>query len=460
MQIRTKITLQFIGIVAVILVIAMAYIHFQFKTSLQKEFYNNLESKALMMGEMIVGKTVIAKPLEGSHKDVIDGFSDIYKENISIFDTEGNRIYSFKHSLLPLPPDIISKVLETNNHKFKMGDLNAIGVKYLNQKGLTYIVVAEAAFSSTHLKRLTYILNWVFFLSVILVAFGGWFLSHQALLPLIGVMNQVDKILPTNLGRRLSTPSQKDELSRLVLTFNQMLDRIQNAFNSQKMFLSNISHELKNPLHVIISQIEIVLDKERNSEEYKEVLSSVLTDTRELNEMATKLMQLARINSDGSSVKFALCRIDEILWQSKILLIKHHPEYTIKLNIISLPEKEANLNIQGNEHLLKIALLNLMDNGCKYSPDKTVQVKITYELDLGFEITINDNGPGIAEKDLPFIKDAFYRGNRHTEVKGSGIGLALADSIFKLHSVIMSIESSSEQGTCIRLRFPFTKKVK
>lgn len=457
MQIRTKITLQFIFIVAFIFLIAMGYIHFQFKTSLQKEFYENMESKALMMGEMIVGKSTSTKPLNASHKEVIDGFSDIYKENISIFDTLGQRIYSFKPSVLPLSSDIIKEILSTGRHKFLMGNLNAIGVKYNNQKGITYIIVAESTFSSSHLKRLSNILNWVFLLSVILVAIGGWILSHQALQPLIGVMNQVDQILPSKLDQRLSSDNQKDELSRLVETFNQMLDRIQHAFNSQKMFLSNISHELKNPLNVIISQIEIILHKERSTEEYKEVLASVLNDTYELNELTTKFMQLARINADNSTVQFSPCRIDEILWQSKAQLLKHQPEYSIRLDILQIPDNEENLYIQGNEHLLKIAIVNLLENGCKYSPDHSVQISLNYEPYLGFMVTISDNGPGISQKDLPFIKDAFYRGNRNTTSKGSGIGLALADSIFNLHSIKMDIDNGENGGTRIILKFPIQK---
>src|SRR4029079_9948186 len=101
---------------------------------------------------------------------------------------------------------------------------------------------------------------------------GGWFFARQALSPVSAIMNQVDALLPTDMSHRLEATNQKDELSRLVITFNNLLDRIQHAFKNQKMFLSNISHELKNPLNVIVSQVEVTLDKERSVEDYQHTL--------------------------------------------------------------------------------------------------------------------------------------------------------------------------------------------
>ncbi|WP_236978200.1 sensor histidine kinase [Membranihabitans maritimus] len=454
MQIRKKTTLQFILIVAGILITSFLYIHFQFKTSLQKEFYQNLESKALMMGKMIIDDKPTVRPLNTPRTIGSDSLAEMYKENISIFDTTGTRIYSFHPSLISLPSSIITEILKSEKHKFLIGDLNALGIKYLDQNSLPYIVVAEANFNPIHLKRLTQILYWVFFLSIILVALGGWILSHQSLRPLNRIMNQIDLFEPSNLNQRVTVPNQKDELSRLAITFNKLLERIENAFNTQKMFLSNISHELKNPLNVITSQIEIILNKDRNTEDYKKVLSSVLSDTRELNKIATKLMQLARITSDNTPVKFTPCRIDEILWQSKTQLIKQQPEYTIKLDILNLPTEESHLNIEGNEHLLKIAIINLMDNGCKFSPDKSVSVSLSYHEAKEFIVTITDTGPGISKKDLPYVRNAFYRGKRNSSIKGSGIGLALADNIFTMHSIYMNIETNQGKGTRIVLHFP------
>ncbi len=159
------------------------------------------------------------------------------------------------------------------------------------------MIIAESVFDQVHLDNLTQILILVFLISITLVAIGGWFFARQALAPVSRIMNQVDALLPTDMSHRLETNNQHDELSRLVITFNKLLDRIQQVFGLQKMFLSNISHELKNPLNVIVSQVEVTLHKERTEEEYEATLSSVLSDVQELNDVADKLMQMARINA-------------------------------------------------------------------------------------------------------------------------------------------------------------------
>ena len=452
MKIRSSITLQFMFIVAGIMLVALVYIHLQFKSHLQDEFYNNLRSKAILTAEMIVGKTPAPLPIEAP-ADSPSPLSS-YSENITIYDQHYRRVYSFNPVMDEIPTATLADVRGKKECRFDRGKFNALGMLYTNKAGETYIVVSEAIFSPSHLTNLTQILVWVFFIFIALVAIGGWFFAGQALAPVSRIMNQVDAILPTDMSHRLDTTDQKDELSRLVITFNKLLDRIQQAFNTQKLFLSNISHELKNPLNVIISQIEIALDKNRPKEEYRQTLISVLDDVRELNEVSNKLMQLAKINSDGSRIEFERVRIDEMIWQTKASLLKSHPDYKISFEVVNLPDSEEKLYTSGNEQLLKTALLNLMDNGCKFSPGKNVKVRLSFTQEGAMAIEIQDQGPGIAKEELPLLFEPFYRSPQTSFVKGSGIGLSLVDSIMKLHHIDLSVASRQGAGTTFRLSFP------
>jgi signal transduction histidine kinase len=220
------------------------------------------------------------------------------------------------------------------------------------------------------------------------------------------------------------------------------------------MFLSNISHELKNPLNVIISQAEVTLDKERNAEDYQHTLSSILSDAKDMNVVTDRLMQMARINSDGTTIQLNPYRIDEMIWQSKETLLKNRPEYTINFEVVNLPEQEQNLYVEANEQLLKTALVNLMDNGCKFSPDKSVRVSLSFPLDSGAVIEIMDKGPGIPEDEQPLVFQAFYRSTKTSFVKGTGIGLALVESIAKIHRIDLRIKSKLKEGTTFILKFP------
>jgi signal transduction histidine kinase len=306
------------------------------------------------------------------------------------------------------------------------------------------------------MANLTQILSFVFLVSIAIVAFGGWIFARQALAPVSRIMNQVDALLPTDMSQRLEPNNQYDELSRLVITFNKLLDRIQQVFKVQKMFVSNVSHELKNPLNIIVSQAEIALAKDRSPEEYKTTLESILVDVKELNETGDRLMQLARINAEEANIRFQPLRIDEVIWEVKEQLLMNHPEYKINFEVGNLPENEAELFIQGNEHLLKTAFINLMDNGCKYSGDKKVKVKLYFSPEGEKIVLVSDNGPGIPEEELSLIFNAFYRSASTSSVRGSGIGLSLVESILKLHDIKLEIRSKVGEGTSFLLKFPNT----
>ncbi len=454
MQIRNRLTLQFLFIVAGIMLVAMWYIHFQFKDHLEDEFYTNLRSKALMTAEMVIGRVekpekVLSLPQEGSKANI-----KVYSENIAIYNTNNERVYSFNPVTNDISEQTLKEIWQKKEGRFKQDKFFSLGLVYTPQDGQPYLIVAESVFNPEHLDNLAQILIWVFCIFMALVAIGGWIFAGQALAPLSRIMNQVDAILPNDLSQRLVPPNQKDELSRLVITFNKLLDRIQLAFNNQKLFLSNISHELKNPLNIIISQLEVMLAKDRSSMEYQQTMASVLEDVKELNEVSDKLMQLAKINSDGMGVSFQKLRIDEMIWQTKASLLKSHPEYRINFEVVNLPEDEEKLYVSGNEQLLKTALLNLMDNGCKFSPDKNVKVRLSIVDGGTMSIEIQDQGPGIAKSDLPMVFEPFYRSPKTASVKGSGIGLSLVDSILKLHHIKLGVASDQGIGTTFKLMFP------
>ena len=455
MQIRVRLTLQFMLITAGILLASFFYVHFQFRLNLQDEYYDSLKSKALLIAEMVAGKkTDEAEFIIQAPDESTGPLSGDYPENISIYSLEGKRLYSFN----PAPDDIRKAAIEDvqvyGECRFSHGKFSALGVQYQNRAGEKYIVVAESVFDQVHVDNLTQILLVVFLISITLVAAGGWFFARQALIPVSRIMNQVDTLLPTDMSHRLQTTNQHDELSRLVITFNKLLDRIQRVFRIQKMFLSNISHELKNPLNVIISQVEVTLDKERTKEEYKQTLSSVLADAKELNEVADKLMQLARINADDSTIQFQPVRIDEMIWQSKESLMKMHPDYKINFEVVNLPEQEERIFVNGNDQLLRTALMNLMDNGCKYSPDKNVKVRLYFSGEKAPVIELSDKGPGISQEEMPMVFNPFYRSPKTSTIKGSGIGLSLVDSILKLHHIDIKMESKPGVGTTFILVFP------
>lgn len=454
MQIQSRLTLQFIVIVAGMMLAAVLYIYIQFSNILRNEFYNTLKSKALMTAEMTVGHTD-NPPLQGSRlTDKTAPKDAAYSENVSIYNMALDRIYSFNPSAPLFSTSILTHIKKEKEYRFVRGKHHALGLYYTNQTGTSFLLVSEAIFNSEYLMILAQILVWVLVIFIAMVAIGGWFFAGQALHPIRLVMNDMDAILPSDMSRRLTTTQQQDEISRLVVTFNNLLDRIEQAFTTQKLFLSNISHELKNPFSVIIAQIEITLDKARSAAEYQQTLESVLEDVRALNDVSDRLMQLAKITADNNVIDLTQLRIDELIWQSKDLLLRSHPRYKVQVEILDLPEEEEMLCVRGNEQLLKTALFNLLENGCKYSTDQSVKVYLSLLPDGRVKVTVDDNGIGIPEEELPLVFEPFYRTAGAGIAKGSGIGLSLVKSIMKLHHVDMSLANKKEQGLSVHLVFP------
>jgi len=451
MQIRTKLTIQFITIVAGILLLSLVFIHIKFREFTEDEFYTALRSKALMTAEMVLHDEAKIMPL--AHDTSETEYLPL-RDNIIIYNARFQRIFAFNHSSDGLKPASFNSLKTTNELRFQRENRYALGLYHLSKSGREYFIIAESEFNSEELANLRNILLFTFFLGIGIVAAGGWFYAGQALAPVSRIVNQVDTILPSDLGARLDAPNNHDEISRLVITFNRMLDRIQFAFRMQKNFISNVSHELKNPLSVIISQLEVVLGKKRTVEEYRGTIQSVLEDTRNLNEVAEKLLQLARVHSDGGDIVFEQVRLDEIMLQTREALLRVHPDYHIAFDIEGIPETEEQLCVRGNEPLLRLAFLNLMENGCKFSPDKRVEVKIYFQQDGNHRVEITDHGPGIPQKDMHLIFQPFYRSAQNIEVRGSGIGLSLVDSILKLHRIAIQVLSAQGKGATFRLEFP------
>ncbi len=445
MQIRTRLTIQFIMIVAGILLLSLFFIYFKFKGYVEDEFYNGLRSKAAMTAEMIV-KNDAPKPMQESENSLLITFS----ENVMIYDDQNKLVYAFNHSQKGIMPEDLGEIRTHGYYRIAHEQFAGAGITYINKKGEHFIIIAEAIFDPRELGNLRNILIIDFFIIIAIVSLGGWFFAGQALAPVQQIMNQLSCIRPTDLSKRLPIEN-KNELSKLVTTFNSLLDRIESAFDQQKRFISNVSHELKNPLTIISTQLEVTLQKERSNEVYKNTLTSILEDTHTLANVSENLLQLAKINSEKGAILFEKVRLDEVIWQVKANLLKIHPYYKIAFEVLNLPEEEENLFVQANEALLKTAISNLIDNGCKYSEDKKVTITLDYTDALS--VGIQDFGQGISAEERLRIFEPFYRSDQHKNRQGTGIGLSLVESILQLHHIQLEISSVKGEGSTFKLIF-------
>lgn len=457
MQIRSRLTIQFFLISASLLLLALLAIYYFSAKHQKEEFYSRLKSRANTTADLLLRvkevDSTLLKLIDVNRKDLLN------YENISVYDSEGTEIYTNNDSLhfneiLPDLNSFLNDVRKNGEQSMTAEKLNFVGIRY-EIGDHDYIVVACAVdeFGIENLKSLRRILVFVFIFFLAAIGVSGWIYSGRALKPISEVVEQVNSISANNLSQRLDEGNQKDEIYHLTSTFNDMLNRIEHAFKTQKTFVSNASHELRNPLTVITAQLEVALIKERNSEEYKKIVHSVLEDIKKLNEISHRLLQLTKIESEKSEIKREPIRIDDLIWEVKNEFQTQNPDNKVILTLHELPEDESQLVILGNNQFLKTAFINLMSNACKFSDDRTVNIDILSGSDK-LIIKFIDKGIGIPAEDIPNIFEPFYRGKNTNSVKGYGIGLSMVEKIMTAHNAQIRIASELNIGTTVSVVFP------
>lgn len=263
----------------------------------------------------------------------------------------------------------------------------------------------------------------------------------------------MEEITATNLDLRVKEGNGKDEIAELAVTFNAMLNRLENSFDAQKEFVSNISHELRTPITAMLTEFQVTVEKERSNEFYKDAIHHAISDTQKLVRLSNSLLDLAKANYDHTEISFKEIRLDEILLDARNDAIHDHPEFKISIIFEQEIEDDDFISVLGNEYLLKVAFMNLIENGCKFSEQKMASVAITYFKDKTI-LRFQDQGIGIREDEVPKIFHAFYRAGDKKFAGGNGIGLSLTKKIIELHKGTIAVHSQPGIGTTFTVELP------
>jgi signal transduction histidine kinase len=286
---------------------------------------------------------------------------------------------------------------------------------------------------------------------------GVWFFAGQALRPLRRMVSEVDGITASDLSQRLTqAEGATDELGRLAQRFNRMLDRLETSFAGQRTFVRDASHELRTPLSALIGELEVaLLQQERPPVEYRRVLQSTLDAARQLSSLTNGLLQIARASGDASQVPMAEVRMDEVLLQAHEQILRRHPTCRVDLDFGDAAEGSPSFAVRGNEPLLMAAVLNVLDNACKFSRGSGQPVTATLAA-VGRRLTllVADHGPGMAAADLDQVFLPFFRAASTRVIPGHGIGLPLTAQIMALHNGTVRLDSELGQGVEAWLELP------
>lgn len=282
---------------------------------------------------------------------------------------------------------------------------------------------------------------------------GGYFMSRRALAPVQRIIGAADNIGATNLSSRLAVPNTGDELQRLSETLNNMLSRIESAFQRIAQFTADASHELRTPLAILRTRTELALRRPRSESEYREVLKKLLHGLERSSDLVERLMLLARADSGDPILQKGPVQLDVILSsvceQGATLAVARNLRFQAQLCPDDMP-------VEGDADFLERLFLILIDNAIKYTgPDG--EIAVTSDIEAGSAIvSVRDSGIGVGEADLPHLFERFYRVDkaRSRESGGAGLGLAIGRWIARAHRGDIEVESTLGKGTVFRVRLP------
>jgi len=383
----------------------------------------------------------------------------VYSRSMGIFTDDGKVLYlsdmpGSKH--LTVTPELLQEAKTKGEIHFDMGRLEAVALHRV--AGKRDFIVVVAGYDDDGLERvqtLNKILVISLILSILLTATVSLLFARQLLRPIALIIREVKEISSYDLSHRILAGTGQDEMSQLANTFNDLLGRLQESFAIQRRFISNASHELSTPLTSVSSQVEVVLQKDRSADEYKQVLSSVREDVTQMRQLTKSLLEIAKTGSQGG-IELNEVRVDEVLLKAVGDVKKLNTEYVIELNFGEFPEDEKDFVVFGNGELLYIAVKNLIENGCKYSSDKRSVVDLTFAHHKLF-IQVANKGSVISAEDIPQIFQPFYRGSGTGNTRGFGLGLALAQRIIALHKGTIFVVSDATNGTRFTVELPAIK---
>lgn len=455
MKIKNRLTLIFTLIVAVILLCFNFYIYILSSSFTKNDFYRQLKNRA------IITATVFLEADEESAA-IINSFQKKYlsslpQEIIRVYNEQNKPAFIDSSNSTNFNVELINKIRELKEYRQQDSNRQILGIYYKDNQG-NFVIIASAVDESgiAYLSQLRTALFEGFFASLILVFFAGRYFTKLTLQPVAHIALQANKISETNLHLRLNEGNKKDELANLSITINNMLERLEHAFEMQKNFVANASHELRTPLTSIIGNIDVALSKARANEDYRTVLLSVMEEAEKLHKLTDGLLNLAQSNIDSSNLRKEEIRIDEFLFKLKDEIMAKRPGSHVEIILPQMPENAAELILWADANLLEIAFLNIIDNACKFSNDKIVTAYLLLKKDF-FIIRIADKGIGINKDELLNITETFYRAENARSYAGSGIGLALAEKIVQLHQGSLQITSEINKGTEVSVTLPVNK---
>lgn len=428
------------------LLAVLCTIYFTFLKFLEADFFTRLTDRTMVTAKLYLEADEISR----------DALNKVRHQYLEKLNGEVIRVYDSKNKATFIGDSAqywtsvtIDKVRKAGKIQFKDGQKQVVGIYYKDNQG-DFVILASAIDQSSHyrLDKLLKIMVVVFLLISLILLISGRWVASRMLLPLQRLMKEVKMANSGNMEFRVREEDNKDEISLLAHSFNQLMEELEQAFILQKTFVANASHELRTPITRVIMTAELALSKEREKEDYKKVLQSILEDSGKMDHIITGLLTLARTDLELATSHLVAVKLNETLFA---IQQDWKNNYGFNLIVNTKYDQKDQPIITANPILLNIALNNIISNAFKFSENQPVECTLESNL-TEWILSVKDNGIGIAESEKEEIFKPFY--SRSDKQKGEGMGLYMASKIVALFKGKIEINSSKSAGSSFIIRFP------
>lgn len=432
------------------MVLMLACIYLVYEKFSHEDFFERLKERNMVIAQLYLKADEVSQDSINKIKEKY--LQKIPGEIISIYDSDNSNAF-IKNNVEHWNKNIIEKVRQNKYLKYTHNYRQVVGIYYKDNQGY-FVILLSAIDQGTTLRtlRLRNIML-IAFVSICLICFfSSQFIAKKALQPLDDVIARMQEIRASNLHLRVENASGKDEISILAKNFNSLLEHLENAFELQKLFVANASHELRTPITTIMGVAEVALIQERSVKEYEISLLSIISDSEKLKHTISALMNLAQADMNFSVATLTPVRLDDLMWELQEIWNDRIGENSLSVKFNNLPDDEHYLTLNANKALLIIAFNNIISNAFKFSDNHPVNCIFSSTKHI-ISVAVSDKGIGISENELQNIFKPFYRTASARKFEGSGIGLHIANKIINLHKGQISIRTDKMIGTIFTIEF-------
>jgi signal transduction histidine kinase len=453
MNIRKKIIISFSATSIVLVGIAFLFIYSLFSNYRTEEFQQRLKDKITTTLKFLIEVQQIDDDLlQTMDRNTIN---NLYQEKTLLFDEQKKLIYSgIDDTKILFSTDILNHLSPENDLiEVKEGEFDVVGI-YLkfNNHGYYGINKAYDMFGYSKLNYLKYVLVFSFLGITLFILLITFYISKQISNPLNKMANEIENIQIETSDSKISIPKTKDEINFLAIRFNELMQRLNESFAFQKHAVHHISHELKTPIAILVSNFE-KMERENDIAVIQKMIKNQKEDTKNLSDIINALLEISKVDAGNAIIKEKI-RVDELIYDVIEELKQLDNEYSFSVTISEKISNENTLTINANKKLIKLAFINLALNAVLYGEDKKAQIMLnTSQNNLAIEFI--NHGSTISEKEIPFLFQHFFRGENSKGKRGFGLGLVLVSKIINLDEgkIFYTSPNHSTNVFCIELAY-------